>query len=77
MWHSNDAESQMFTVATFDDIMRLGDGLDATGTGAGGVAFLVTFVVVRLVHPFSPLHLRTLFNPFRFALHVLLLLLLS
>ena len=45
---------QMFTVATFDDIVRLGDGLAESGTGAGGVTFLVTFVVVRLFHPFLP-----------------------
>ncbi len=44
----------MITVATFDDIVRLGDGLAESGTGAGGVTFLVTFVVVRLFHPFLP-----------------------
>jgi hypothetical protein len=36
----------MFTIATFDDIVRLGDGLAASGAGAGGVIFLVTFVLV-------------------------------
>jgi hypothetical protein len=50
-WRGDDPEVQMFTVATYDEIVRLGDGLAESGTGAGGIVFLVTFVVVRLLHP--------------------------
>lgn len=46
-WHGPiDGAKQMFRVATFDEIVKLGDALVSSGAGGGGIAFLISFVVV-------------------------------
>ena len=51
----------MFTIATFDEVVLVGDSLISDGAGAGGVIFLVSFVVV------GPFVLKSVFGLRAFA----------
>jgi hypothetical protein len=58
----------MFTLATFDESGSLGDTLNAV-SGAGGVLFVVSYVVVPPPHPLSlSFHLSRPFLPSPLAL---------